>query len=101
MRVTLDGQSYETPEQLTYRELAYLKKVSGYVPVNLVEGFLSGDAEFLCGFAAIAMRRAGREVDHEWLMDLDSGALVFEVDDEADGLEDDARPPADGGGAAE
>jgi hypothetical protein len=44
----------------TTREWGWIKRMSGYLPMTLEDGFRGGDPELVCAFAVIALRRAGR-----------------------------------------
>ncbi len=52
-------------EPLTTLEWRWLKKISGYLPMTLDEGFRGGDPDLFVAFAVIALARAvatwGRE----------------------------------------
>jgi len=45
---------------LTQLEYRWVKKISGYLPVTMVEGFRGGDPDLLLSLAIVAMRRAGK-----------------------------------------
>ncbi len=45
-------------EELTTREWGWIKRLSGYLPINVEEGL--SDPELIVVFAAIALRRAGK-----------------------------------------
>lgn len=44
----------------TSREWGWIKRLAGYLPLTLDEGFKGADPELFCVFAAIALRRAGK-----------------------------------------
>ena len=44
--------------ELTTREWGWIKRLSGYLPLNIEDGL--GDPELVIVFAAIALRRAGK-----------------------------------------
>lgn len=64
----IDGL-YELPTQLTTRELHEIKTVSGVTPAGIGEAYANGDAAFKAVIAAIAVRRAGKMVPLELLLD--------------------------------
>ena len=82
--------------ELTTREWGWIKRLAGYLPVDLDEKEL-GDPELITVFAAIALRRAGRiearEVPQafERLSDAPFGSAITLETEEAE--EDDAGPP--------
>jgi hypothetical protein len=86
-------------QELTTREWGWIKRLAGYLPLDLGDPAKWGDPEVLVCFAAIALRRAGRvearEVPQvfERLADAPfDGAKIQLETEEAE--EDDAGPPA-------
>lgn len=89
--------------ELTTREWGWIKRLAGYMPLNLHEAVAGGDPEFMCALAAIAIRRAGRaeaaEVPavFERMIDAPYGSAITAEIDEGDYEEDedggDAGPP--------
>jgi hypothetical protein len=82
---------------LTTREWGWIKRLSGYMPLTIDEGFDGGDPELFSVFAAIALRRAGkvenREVVDMYERIIDSPfetTIRLESDTPAEG---DAGPP--------
>ena len=65
-----DGE-YELDEERVFntREWRWIKKVSGYMPLTIGEGFAGGDPELFVALAVIAMCRAGK-------IDRDAGLRV-------------------------
>lgn len=47
-------------DELTTREWGWIKRLSGYMPLTLDEGFAGGDPELYAVFATIALWRAGK-----------------------------------------
>lgn len=96
-----DGR-YELRPEFTTRELGWIKRHAGYLPLALEEGLQGGDAELFGVLAAIAVRRSGRITDAELpalvdrIFDAPFGTIIELEDDgtdtETDG--DDASPPA-------
>lgn len=63
MKVLIKARPYQgeyelEPGDFSTREWGWIKRLTGYLPLTIHEGF--GDPELLCVFAAIALRRAGR-----------------------------------------
>ena len=81
--------------ELTTREWGWIKRLSGYLPLNIEEGL--GDPELVIVFAAIALRRAGKvepkDVPQvfERLSDAPFGERITLETDLVE--EDDASPP--------
>lgn len=85
----------------TIREWGWIKRLSGYLPETLAEGWRGQDPELFAVFAVIALNRAGKisrdetgEV-YERLLDTPADARIrIEVDEQAE-ERDDAGPPAE------
>src|SRR4029077_12161900 len=85
----------------TTREWGWIKRLSGYMPATITEGFEGADPELFSVFAVIALRRAGRietrEVQHVFDRLADApfpAAIRLETDQPDEPEEDDAGPPA-------
>lgn len=116
MRIQIDGVrpydgSYELDwdDELTTREWGWVKRLSGYLPLDLERA--ADDPEFACVLAVIAMRRAGK-IDtaelltvFERLIDAPFVAAItleFDAADEPEEPEaDDAGPPASSSNGSE
>lgn len=85
---------------LTQREWGWIKRLAGYMPLTINDGWQGGDPELFAAFAVIAMHRAGRiaasdaQDMYDRFADVPFGtAIRLELDPA--GLQDgDARPPA-------
>jgi hypothetical protein len=95
-------------------EWRWIKKLSGYMPLTIDEGWKGGDPDLFLAFAVIAMRRAGRIAKAEVLVvaeeieeaPFDGTAIGFrgEVIEEADptsGSESSESPQSSGGDSSE
>lgn len=88
-------------QELTTREFGWIKRLAGYLPLQLDDAITGGDPEFFCVLAAIALHRAGRaearEVPavFERLADAPFGSAITVVLDteEEQAAEGDAGPP--------
>lgn len=87
-----DGE-YELDVDRTFntREWNWIKRVSGYMPLTVQDGFAGGDPALFVALAVIAMCRAGRITRDEGLRVADElaeapfdGASIAMVGDEAD-----------------
>ncbi len=94
--------SLDFANELTTREFGWIKRLSGYLPMQLEDAVDGGDPEFFCVLAAIALVRAGRidarEVPQffERLSDAPFGSsLTVNLDDETVEDEDDPGSDAD------
>lgn len=94
-----DGE-YELDKDRAFngREWRWVKKISGYLPLTLRDGFVNADPDLYIAIAVIALCRAGK-------IDRDQGLEVADEISEApfdyaairivgDKVEDDADPPA-------
>ena len=85
--------------ELTTREWGWVKRLSGYMPLTIVQGLEGGDPELFTALAVVALRRAGRIEQgdatdtYEQLLDTPAGRITLESDT-AEAVEDDAGPPA-------
>lgn len=90
-------------EPLTTLEWRWVKKISGYLPLTMGEGFAGADPDLVCALAVIALRRHGRVQKEQALMVADrladvpfDGAaiqLLFDEPEDED-EEGDVGPPA-------
>jgi hypothetical protein len=85
----------------TTREWGWIKRLSGYMPATITDGFEGADPELFSVFAVIALRRAGkieaREVQQVFERIVDapfSSSIRLETDQPDQAVEDDAGPPA-------
>lgn len=91
----MDGRPFTT------REWGWIKRLSGYLPLTIAEGFDGADPELFTAFAVIAMRRADkitpREVPDVFERIADAPfdvAIKLETDAASESDEgDDASPP--------
>jgi hypothetical protein len=85
--------------ELTTREWGWIKRLSGYLPLTLEEGFRGGDPELFAAFAVIALYRDGkidaREATgvFERIVDAPFGSTIRMETDGVDEQEDDAAGP--------
>ena len=87
--------------ELTTREWGWIKRLSGYLPLTIDEGFEGADPELFATFAAIALFRAGkvtaREVPEvfERLADAPFGSTItLEGDQEGVPIEENPSRPS-------
>jgi hypothetical protein len=86
-------------QPLTTREWGWIKRLAGYLPITIDEGFDGGDPELFTCFAVIALRRAGqienRDVaaTYERIIDLPQERTI-RIESDTEAIEDDASPPA-------
>jgi hypothetical protein len=84
---------------LTNLEWRWVKKISGYLPLTMADGWKGGDPDLFVAFAVVAMARAGRIQKEEALTVADSlmdapfdGASITFVGEEADADDPPAEP---------
>ncbi len=93
-----DGEYELDPDRsFNTREWNWIKKVSGYMPLTVQDGFAGGDPSLFVALAVISMCRAGRITREEGLRVADElaeapfdGASITMVGDDAP--EEDANP---------
>jgi hypothetical protein len=88
--VIVDGRSYTVPDSFTYREMGLIKKIAGLRGAEIGEALEAGDTDLIVAITVISMRRAGQDVDENFILDLAADAIVVKSDD----AEDDDVPPA-------
>lgn len=86
---------------LTNREWQWVKKISGYVPLTIEEGWRGGDPDVFVAFAVVALVRAGKVEKADALTVADKlmdapfdGAAIMVVGDPAK-EEDEQNPPTE------
>jgi hypothetical protein len=83
----------------TTREWGWIKRLSGYMPATVTDGFEGADPELFSVFAVIALRRAGkieaREVNQVFdrFADAPFATSIRLETDQPDAREGDAGPP--------
>lgn len=88
-------------EPLTTLEWRWVKKISGYLPLTMGDGFAGGDPDLVCALAVIALRRNGKIQKDQALIvadrladaPFDGAALQLRFDDADENGEGDAGPP--------
>lgn len=89
-------------EPLTTLEWRWVKKISGYLPLTIGDGFAGADPDLVCALAVIALRRKGKIQKEQALLvadrladaPFDGAAIQLVFDEEEETSEDaDARPP--------
>ena len=86
--------------ELTTREWGYVKRLTGYMPLTIMNGLEGADPELFTALAVIALRRAGKIEQaavtdtYERLLDTPAGRIMLESDTDVDEAEADAGPPA-------
>lgn len=89
-------------EPLTTLEWRWVKKISGYLPLTMGEGFAGADPDLVCALAVIALRRHGRIQKEQALavadrladVPFDGAAIQLLFDETEDDEEGDVVPPA-------
>lgn len=93
----------EMSADFTTREWGVIKRLSGYLPLTIEEGFQGGDPELFAAFAVVALVRAGRveasdaQDAFDRIADAPFGAAIrLDTDTPAEELVEggDAGPPA-------
>lgn len=96
---SLDGE-YEMPtmNDLTNRELHFIRSTCGLSPAAIVGGILEHDAGLAVALAAIALDRAEKQYDVDALWDAEGGAVVYDFTDAIEEKKTDPpeQPPSGG-----
>lgn len=62
-----DGEyELDTDRAFSSREWHWIKRISGYMPLTIREGFAGGDPDLYVALAVIAMARAGKVAREDW-----------------------------------
>lgn len=88
-------------EPLTTLEWRWVKKISGYLPLTMADGFAGGDPDLVIALAVIALRRGGKIQKEQALtvsdrlsdVAFDGAAIQLRFDGDDEDAEDDASPP--------
>ncbi len=81
---------YDFDPSFTNRELHTIKRLTGVRAGELGDALEAGDSDLLVALAAIAIVRAGKQLDENLLWDAEGGSITYEGGIEE---EDDADPP--------
>lgn len=99
-----DGR-YELPYDFSTREWGWIKRLAGYMPLTLEEGFRGGDPELFSVFAIIGMHRDGKiaagdtQRVFDRLADVDPlASIAFEAGQDEEAEAGDADPSASSNG---
>ena len=94
-----DGRYPLESLDFTTREWGWIKRLAGYLPATVEDGFRGGDPELISVFALIAMHRAGKLAPagvpglYERMQDAPLGATLRLESDTADQEQGDVGPP--------
>lgn len=83
--------AYDFPEDLTFREMSAIKRLTGLRAGELFPAMEAGDTDVFLAFAYIAKKRAGENVSEDTIADLPISAVDIDLLD--DEQETDAGPP--------
>jgi hypothetical protein len=91
--------------ELTIREWGWVKRLSGYMPLTIMQGLDGADPELYTALAVIALRRAGKLDNaqvpdtYERMIDNPAGRITLESDPEpAEGADQDLPPAGSSNG---
>lgn len=95
MRITCPDGAFELPDNLTFREMQQIKRVTGLNPGQIPDALDEGDPMVVVAFVMVAAARAGRTLDENkvlnWTLDDIDFGDEDQVEDTAD-EEDEADP---------
>ncbi len=90
-KISIDGRSYEMPDNFTYREMNRIKRLTGLRAGELFPALEAGDTDVAMAFAITAADRAGQLVNEEQFFDLELDKIQLDFRDE----EVNGGPPAE------
>lgn len=82
MQVKTPLGTFPMPEELTFREMSYLKAQTGLMPAEIPDALENGDASVIIAFVMIAADRAGRKINEETALDWTLADIEFVEDEE-------------------
>jgi hypothetical protein len=67
------GKRYDMPDEMTGREFRFIKQETGTRAGEIGDEMAAGDSDLILCLVAIAMRRAGEQIEVESILDLKIG----------------------------
>jgi hypothetical protein len=92
----LDGEYECQLDDLTNRELHFVRQTSGIAPAGIIGGLLSEDAGITVALASVVLEREGKAVDVEALWDAQHGDIMFDFSRDGDDEVPPGQPPSGG-----
>lgn len=96
----LDGEYPIDETPLTNREWHTIKQVSGVRPREFEDAIEQADNDLVVALAAIAVRRAGKNIPVDMLWDMEGGLIRLDLRGDEEEELPPAEPPSSNGGAA-
>ena len=88
MRIKCPAGEFELPENLTFREMQQIKRVTGLNPGQIPDALDEGDPMIVVAFVIIAAARSGKDVDENKILSWTLDDIEFgEDEDEAEAEE--------------
>lgn len=81
-KIVVNGESYDMPDNFTYREMHRIKRLTGLRAGELFPALEAGDTDVAMAFAITAADRVGKLQDEEQFMDLELDAIELDFTDE-------------------
>lgn len=82
MQVKTPRGTFPMPEELTFREMSFLKTMTGLMPAEVPDALENGDASVIIAFVLIASGRAGKTISEEVALDWTLADIEFLEDEE-------------------
>lgn len=92
MKIIVDGEKLDFPEDLTFREMNLAERITGKTAGEMYPALMKGSTDVVFVFAMIAMRRAGKPISEEEMFDWQIDKVDLDLEDNEEG--DAEGPPA-------
>lgn len=91
-----DFGEFDMPDKFTFREMNFIKKMTGLRAGELYPALNAGDSDVFVAFALTAIRRAHSDLDEDQILDLEIGTIEMIVEDADREAVKAADPPVGG-----
>ncbi len=94
-----DYGEYDMPNNFTFREMNFIKKITGLRAGELYPALNAGDSDVYVAFALTAMRRSHSDVTEDTIMEMEIDEITLITEPEDEKLAEEAKedPPDEGG----
>ena len=83
MKVVVDGAEFPMPENFTFREMNFIKRMTGLRAGELYPALSEGDTDVIAAFAVTAMRREHPGLSEDAVLDLEIDQIELVEDEES------------------
>lgn len=92
MRIKCPAGEFELPENLTFREMQQIKRVTGLNPGQIPDALDEGDPMIVVAFVEVAAARAGKTIDEDKILSWTLDDIEFGDEPEVEEVIDEADP---------